>query len=194
MQYAHHLGGVLHHLRAQQGRVRPHAHYILIIIIVGNAVQVHGVAQRLALGGGGGGCELRSLQPVVHPQLAKIDKRGKDTIYPVVHKVVQLPLRQHGHAHHHHLELIHGQRHRIAVEIPAMHHIVQLWANERIVAHRVEFAYQSLFYQLYGMPHRAEYLGYAPQRVVGLHLMGEVPIGRCIVKLCSPIAQATRAL
>ena len=136
----------------------------------------------MRLGRGRGRRELRCLQPVVEPQFAEVYERRQRLVDPVVEKVVQLPFGEHRHLRHGDLELVHLQRHVVAVEIPAVVDRPRRGVYHRVVVHRVELLDEDFLGLGDRFEHRPQDLGDAPQRVVGLHL---VPEGGCRARVAA---------
>ena len=97
----HYLIAVLNNRFSHQGCIGTHAYNVLIIVVVRDAVDVHRVRERLALGRCRGGRELCSLQAVVESQYAEIHERRQDIVVnSIMKQVVELSLRQHRHFGH----------------------------------------------------------------------------------------------
>ena len=137
-----HLPSVVDDRAGEQRGVGAHAHNVLIVIVVRDAVHVVGHGERLALGGGGGGRELARLHSVVQSQRAHIEERVQDAVDAVVEKVVELPFGGHRQTHHRDFHLVLLQRDVVAVEVAAVIDVAGLGIHDGVVAGGVEFLFE----------------------------------------------------
>ena len=109
-------------------------------------------------------------------------------------QIVELAFGQHGELGDGYLELVHLERHVVAVEVAAVVDVPRVGVDQRIVVGRVDFVHEDALGVVDGFEHGAQHLRHAAERVVGLHLVPEhvLAVG-AVVELGLAVAQAAAA-
>ena len=133
----HYLEGILNNLTAEEGGICAHGDYVLVVVVVGDAVNVIWHGKGLALCRSGSCGELAGLHSVIEAQFTHVQERRQDAIDAVMEEVVELPFSEHGEAHKGNLHLVFLQGDVVSVEVSAVVHVLGVRIHNGVVAGRV---------------------------------------------------------
>ena len=139
LEDGHHFDGqylvaVVDDLFRQQGGIGSNAYDILVIVVVGNAVNIHREGEGLILCNRRDSRELNALHPKVQPEFSQVDEGGENSVQLIIQELIELPLGKHGKLGNGDLQFIHFQCYIIAMEIPAVVYILAFAVDDGIIA------------------------------------------------------------
>ena len=147
-------------------RAHSHGHDVLLVPFRRYRLHARGRRQDPTVGHERRGRDLGRHEPRLHPRIAR--QEGRQPGGQVgVHDALDPPFGEPGERRQGDPQYVEGEGHGLAVEVAAREH--RAVEHERVVGGRIQLHGDQLLRERHALPHRAQYLGGAPQRIRVLH-------------------------